>query len=101
MKLYATTTSERATKGQGGNNYLYIEIMNSKKFKIGTIAILPTNNINGFEVDYSFGYGIKKIADGIARVEQLKGKSQKGEKCASGHLQDNDGRCKCTNKDAY
>lgn len=27
MKLYATTTSERATKGQGGNEYLYIKVM--------------------------------------------------------------------------
>lgn len=26
MKLYATTTSERASKGQGGNKYLEIEI---------------------------------------------------------------------------
>ncbi len=26
MKLYATTTSERASKGQGGNNYLNIDI---------------------------------------------------------------------------
>ena len=26
MRLYATTTSERASKGQGGNQYLIIEI---------------------------------------------------------------------------
>lgn len=26
MKLYATTTSERASKGQGGNNFLDIEL---------------------------------------------------------------------------
>lgn len=26
MKLYATTTSERASKGQGGNEYLEIEL---------------------------------------------------------------------------
>ena len=26
MKLYATTTSERASKGQGGNKYLDIDI---------------------------------------------------------------------------
>jgi len=26
MKLYATTTSERATKGQGGNEYLNIAL---------------------------------------------------------------------------
>ena len=26
MKLYATTTSERASKGQGGNDYLIIDV---------------------------------------------------------------------------
>jgi len=26
MKLYATTTSERATKGQGGNEYINFEL---------------------------------------------------------------------------
>lgn len=31
MKLYATTTSERATKGQGGNKYLMIEIFISNR----------------------------------------------------------------------
>lgn len=27
MKLYAITTSERASKGQGGNEYIHIEIL--------------------------------------------------------------------------
>jgi len=31
MKLYATTTSERASKGQGGNEYLNIDIMINDK----------------------------------------------------------------------
>ena len=31
MKLYATTTSERASKGQGGNEYIRIHLMNEKK----------------------------------------------------------------------
>lgn len=33
MKLYATTTSERATKGQGGNKYLDITILDGDKLK--------------------------------------------------------------------
>jgi hypothetical protein len=33
MRLYATTTSERATKGQGGNKYLHITILDGDKFK--------------------------------------------------------------------
>jgi len=27
MKLYATTTSERASKGQGGNDYISIKLL--------------------------------------------------------------------------
>lgn len=38
MKLYATITSERATKGQGGNKYLDIEIKAEKLEDIPTRA---------------------------------------------------------------
>jgi len=41
MKLYSTITSERASKGQGGNEYLYIEILNDKKEIIAQIEVLP------------------------------------------------------------
>lgn len=30
MKLYATVTSERASKGQGGNDYIHVSITDSK-----------------------------------------------------------------------
>jgi hypothetical protein len=39
MKLYATTTSERATKGQGGNDFLNIEIFNADNDIIAVINI--------------------------------------------------------------
>lgn len=39
MKLYATTTSERATKGQGGNRFLCIDITTEANMKIATINI--------------------------------------------------------------
>jgi hypothetical protein len=42
MKLYATTTSERASKGQGGNKYLFIDIQAGEDRKI--IAKLYVNN---------------------------------------------------------
>jgi hypothetical protein len=41
MKLYATTTSERASKGQGGNEYLQIEITDDKKNILGILNIKP------------------------------------------------------------
>jgi len=34
MKLYATTTSERASKGQGGNKYICIQLLAGKKRKV-------------------------------------------------------------------
>jgi len=41
MKLYATTTSERASKGQGGNEYLKIEITDADKNLLGIIQLSP------------------------------------------------------------
>lgn len=63
MKLYATITSERATKGQGGNKYLEIEIQAEKVNGIPTRANIYRINIDidddGFLVgsilDYSTG----------------------------------------------
>lgn len=44
MKLYATITSERATKGQGGNEFLEIEIKNEKRETILEFSIKPEKN---------------------------------------------------------
>lgn len=41
MKLYATTTSERARKGQGGNDYLNIVIRNEKQQPIAHMTFYP------------------------------------------------------------
>lgn len=48
MKLYAKTTSERASKGQGGNDYLDIQItVGNKKdpFTLGQIRVEHRQNI--------------------------------------------------------
>ena len=44
MKLYATTTSERASKGQGGNEYLNIEITGELKQKLGIVSVRMVDN---------------------------------------------------------
>jgi hypothetical protein len=76
MKLYATTTSERASKGQGGNDYLDIEILNESQYPIMQIHAKP--------------FGENGLIHAIIRIDgqekilwagYLKGKSQKGEKC--------------------
>lgn len=52
MKLYATTTSERASKGQGGE-YLNIEVKGENKENILELHIEEINNeyvINGYAI---------------------------------------------------
>jgi len=47
MKLYATTTSERASKGQGGNEYLNIVITVGKDGKVLAKLDVQHFNANG------------------------------------------------------
>ena len=62
--MYATITSERAKKGQGGNEYLQINIFDEEKICHGTIEILP-------DMSAWIRYAGEKI--------EIKGKKQKGE----------------------
>ena len=43
MKLYATTTSERASKGQGGNKFICINLLNEKKEIVTEINYMPSS----------------------------------------------------------
>lgn len=47
MKLYATITSERAMKGQGGK-WLEIEIMGENKKPLGVIKVFPADKNNPY-----------------------------------------------------
>lgn len=49
MKLYATTTSERASKGQGGNEYLHIDMCINSKEVTHTLKIQPNKTGAGIE----------------------------------------------------
>jgi hypothetical protein len=56
MKLYATTTSERATKGQGGNDNLIVEFTvqdGNGRPKIGEIELCyhTDSDLKGIEQD--------------------------------------------------
>lgn len=75
MKLYATTTSERATKGQGGNSFLNIDIfIEDRNTPIYSIHI----DTNILEVKY---FNEKDYLLRLLNDVKPKGKSQKGEKC--------------------
>ncbi len=67
MKLYATTTSERASKGQGGNEYIDIEIKNRTAITILKIRIEPDED-NAKITSYWSGC----INDDIAKGKNLK-----------------------------
>lgn len=73
MKLYAITTSERASKGQGGNEFIEILICGEDKEPVYQIDI---NKHGEFTVKY-FGdvdYLLRLVGD-----IETKGKKQKGE----------------------
>jgi hypothetical protein len=82
MKLYATVTSERATKGQGGNKYLAIEIEAEK------LEGIPTRtNIYRLSLEVNDGrlyatlldYSTGQTQDLIYFRPAPKGKKQKGD----------------------
>lgn len=73
MKLYATITSERATKGQGGNEYLFIIVKDEKQETI-------------FELQLQSGYyrfwnnsNFKPWNENTPKEIQQKAKRQKGD----------------------
>lgn len=100
MKLYATTTSERASKGQGGE-WLDIEIIGENRGTIGKIEARDCGGYYSLKLSTPYNEGdLLKRKGGELRIK--KGKRQKGEKCIScGIIPDNLGRCKCCNKDAF
>lgn len=78
MKLYATTTSERASKGQGGD-YLDIEVKGENKENILELHIKEVNDeyvIDGYAISQRED---KKRSEYYIKYVLEKGKSQKGE----------------------
>lgn len=78
MKLYATTTSERASKGQGGQ-FLNIVIYDDQKQEIA--RFVATQEENGYVIAYDYD----EDSTIVERWEELelattKGNKQKGER---------------------
>ncbi len=75
MKLYATVTSERASKGQGGNDYLDIEILVGSRDDSRLLARLTVR-------PNERGYGLYDHTDELLfeiTDKELKGEKQKGD----------------------
>lgn len=93
MRLYATTTSERASKGQGGNNYICILLTvhngSNQSYKIGEIILDYMDdhkNHGDTQNEWVLKYLSQKAYDPII-IDQghvdpptTKGKKQKDEK---------------------
>ena len=86
MKLYAKTTSERASKGQGGNNEIVINLTIDPilRKEIGNV-VMKYDDLEGYTVYY---YPIntnctdQKLNSGrVLLYQEQKGEKQKGE-CA-------------------
>lgn len=74
MKLYATVSSERATKGQGGNEYLNIDVKNEAEVVILSVRAFPSGLNNP-----DCGMIVITLPSGkTIRHEYEKGKQQKG-----------------------
>ena len=88
MKLYATVTSERATKGQGGNKFLAIQVKDEKEKCILTIA-MNFDGLGQWHIAKAFGEyramcemekAINESIMGWLYKQEKKGKKQKGER---------------------
>lgn len=77
MKLYATTTSERASKGQGGNNRLDTIITDSDKNQVVRILI-QINDDNTATIKY---WDNTMNGDGFTSQIKIKGEKKKGDLC--------------------
>jgi len=80
MKLYATTTSERASKGQGGNEYIRIELQSDREKNEFVIVYTP----DSLRVCASTDDGGALLFE----THKEKGEKQKGDrlgKCHCGH----------------
>ena len=84
MKLYATVTSERATKGQGGNECLKIIVLDEYKTQKARFDV--TNDEDGFILDF-----LNYESGAVTRLLEQKGEKQKGEQKAP--CLDCEGKC--------
>ena len=81
MKLYATVTSERASKGQGGNDYLKIQILAGSERKI--LANLEINQFHGNIAEYNLYCNdeiVASLQDRKCPCSNCRGRDTKGNK---------------------
>lgn len=97
MKFYATVTSERASKGQGGNDYLDVLLTRENGTPFVYVKVLPVGKYDPNHAVCTITAGGEVIYDAIItlsskdRSEHQKGERQKGEHVHEYH----NGECSC------
>lgn len=76
MKLYATTTSERASKGQGGNDFLKISLQRDRE---------KLSHIIEYTSDVLCVYAIRNTETGQMIGKDLVYREEKGERQKGEH----------------
>lgn len=84
MKLYATTTSERASKGQGGQNFIDLQVRNKDKATILCLTITMENGEPQIKSIGGSSYLLERIKDMLSNQEQETSSA------------DDKGKCVCT-----
>ena len=83
MKLYATITSERATKGQGGNKQLEILMQVDAKLRAEVGRVIMKAEDDGYTIKYypisGAAFRATKGKNVIILFDTTKGEKQKGE----------------------
>lgn len=78
MKLFATTTSERASKSQGGNEHMLIVLtveIDGERQEIASMGIANSHATNSYNFSCTLPSGEKLFN----RIAKTKGEKQKGE----------------------
>lgn len=89
MKLYATTTTERASKGQGGNEYMGIDVgIGSKDFPMPVLWVFIKRVGEEYLLTVTAGNRQVVYKDTLTFRERIKGNKQKDE-CQHNYCDDN------------
>lgn len=91
MKLYATVTSERATKGQGGNDFLEIIVTLNDKFNKYLSLFIQQDG----SIELSNSSGVMIYRNNAVEFTEAKGNKQKDETCEHGYGKLNNGIGAC------
>lgn len=83
MKLYATATSERASKGQGGNEFIAIEVKDDNGIIIADIRFKPIDDSVGDGIQFGYWFDERLMQINLYKIPkghnftESKGKKQK------------------------